>query len=84
MEQFESALSEVAMHRQLADHGSCDFCNWLVKMAEGERNRELLRHFTSDSTTFTKSDLLLFMYVGLKLGRRQATEEILKTEGLGP
>jgi len=72
---YISALSEVIAHRDLEDHRNCDFCKWVHKMVL--EDKDFVEQMLSDRVApVDPFEALMFLYMGVKLGRRQATTEL--------
>ena len=79
VQELESALSEIRAHRELPEnHKECDLCNWLERFvaANPEIARKILNEVELAGVSYM--DALLFLYLGIKLGRRQILEEMVE------
>jgi hypothetical protein len=79
-DELMAIASEVKQHGQL-DHepGECDYCDWIRSTWTSGAMEVLISMCERPSPT----DLLIFLYFGIQLGRNQVLQEELEA-GFGP
>ena len=77
MDDFMSAIEEIKSHRDLTTHEDCQQCLWVAELIRSAPTFwDLMVHLEPDG--WDTLDIIMFLYVGLKLGRRQAYDEAMK------
>lgn len=76
LDEFLSAVDEIAAHKKQKDHDDCEFCYWMGKLPLNFK-----AYICMDKKNF---DNFMYLYIGLKLGRRQAFAEAMDMLNLGP